>query len=240
MSHPRLSLLLDAAIVWCLLVVGATFWYGHLEGEARGLSLTESYVTEYIKGAPHWPWLVVSSFTFALLLSALAGAFLLRAGRSPWIVCGCLLLATTSMASFFAAYAPVRRVPQPPPPSHAWWTPSWWFSSRTSLTEYDHGMADAYSDVHYRATRLVVVTVVSGIGFLGAGCLNEPGGRPFGLWSLAAALAMSLLFFMGDRLDLHRGLWQRLGFTLLYTWLWSARHACRRHPSTTSRNPSTP
>jgi len=243
MSLPRLSTLLDAAIIACLLVVGATVWYGHLDGDTSGLSLTESYVTEYIKAAPHWPWLVVSSFSFALLLGALAGAFLLRMRRSPCIVCGCLLLATTSMASFFAAYAPVRRVEQPPPPRHTWWTPSWWFSARTSHTDYDQGMADAYSDVHYRATRLVVVTVVSGIAFLGAGFLSEPGGRPFGIWSLAAALAMSVLFFMGDRLDLHRGLWQRLALALLYAWLWSARHACRHHhgahPSTASRNPST-
>lgn len=233
MPPPLLLRLLDRTIAVCLALVLATFWYGHLGGGEVGLSLTESYVTEYIKRAPHWPWLVVSSFIFALLLFLLAGAFLLRAGRSSFMVAGCLLLAATSMANFFAAYAPVRRVEQPPPPSHQWRVPSWWFNSRTSRTPYDHGLADAYSDVHYRATRLVVVAVVGGVFCLGAGFLSEPAARAFACGSLAAALAMSVLFFMGDRLESHRGLWQRLAFALLYGWLWSAWNTGRRLPTPT-------
>ena len=231
---PPLPRLLDAAILAGLVVTLATAVYGHWHGASVGLSLTGSYVTEYIKRAPHWPWLVVSCFSLALLLSLLAYAFLLRTGRSSFIILGCLFLAATSMANFFAAYAPVRRVEQPPPVRHEWWTPSWWFTSRTSRTPYDHGLADAYSDVHYRATRLVVVAVVTGVLLLGAGHLGQPGGRAFGLWSLAAGLAMSVFFLMGDRLEDRRGLWQRIGFALLYAWLWHARHACRLRPGAAS------
>lgn len=236
--RPGLSKLLDAAILTGLVVTLATAVYGHWDGGSVGLSLSGSYVTEYIKRAPHWPWLVVSCFSLALLLSLLAFAFLLHASRSSFIVIGCLFLAATSMANFFAAYAPVRRVEQPPPPRHQWWTPSWWFTSRTSRTPYDHGLADAYSDVHYRATRLVVVAVVTGVLLLGAGHLGQPGGRVFGLWSLAAGLGMSVFFLMGDRLEVRRGLWQRIGFALLYAWLWHARYACRPRLNTAASTES--
>jgi hypothetical protein len=233
MNLPRLPKLLDAAIAASLVVTLAAAVYGHIGGGASGLSLTDSYVTEYIKQAPHWPWLVVASFSLALLLSLLACAFLMRARRSALIVSGCLLLAATSMANFFAAYAPVRRVEQPPPLRHQWWTPAWWYTSRTSHTPYEHGLADAYSDVHYRATRLVVVSSVSAILLLGAGFLGQPATRAFAWWSLAAAVVMGAFFFMGDRLDAKRGLWQRLGFTLLYAWLWLAHHTCRARPDPT-------
>lgn len=226
----RLPRILDAAILAGLVVTLAALVYGHWDGPSVGLSLTGSYVTEYIKRAPHWPWLVVSCFSLAVLLQLLAFAFLLHAARSSLIMLGCLCLAATSMANFFAAYAPVRRVEQPPPPRHEWWTPAWWFTAQTSRTEYEHGMADAYADVHYRATRLVVVMAVSGVLLLGAGHLGRPGGRGFGAWSLAAGLLMSVFFLMGDRLEDRRGLWQRIGFVLLYTWLWHARHACRPRP----------
>jgi len=222
--------LLDAAIVICLWATVAAAIYGHWGGNSTGLSLNRSYVTEYIKQAPHWPWLVVAAFCFALLLQLLALGFLRRPTRSWLLHVGCLLLATSSMATFFAVYSPVRRVTQPPPPDRAWWTPSWWFTSRTARSPYDHGLADAYSDVHYRATRLVVVTVVAGVLCLGLGHLAESHGRRFALQSIAAAGVMSLFFFMGDRLDSHRGLWQRIGFSQLVVWLWLARKATR-HPT---------
>lgn len=227
MNHRLLlSRLLDVAIVICLIVTLTALIYGHAGGETCGLSLMDSYITEYMKKAPHWPWLIVASFAFALLLSLLALAFLLHAHASPWVMLGCLLLAATSMGTFFVAYSPMRRVEQPPPPSREWWTPTWWFSSQTSRTPYEHGMADAYADVHYRATRLVVVTGVGGIFLLALGFLGRPAGRPFAWCTITAALAMTILFLLGDHLEAHHGLWQRLGFAIMYGWFWFAHRTC--------------
>ena len=216
---PRL---LNASIAVCLIVTLGSLIYGHVGGEACGLSLTDSYITEYMKMAPHWPWLIVASFSFALLLSLLAFAFLLRAGKSPLIMLGCLLLAASSMGTFFVAYTPMRRMEQPPPPPHEWWTPTWWFTSQTSRTPYEHGMADAYSDVHYRATRLVVATEVTAIFLLAVGIFRLPEHRTFAWFTLAAGLAMTILFQMGDHLEARRGLWQRLGFAIMFGWLTGA------------------
>lgn len=217
---------LGAIILACLVAMLAALVYGHVGGESCGLNLVDSYITEYLKMAPHWPWLVVASFLFALVLFLLAVSFLAVTNRSPWITLGCLLLAATSMANFFAAYAPVRRVEQPPPPGQAWWAPSWWFTSSTARTPYEYGMADAYSDVHYRATRLVVATGVAGILSLALGLIREPECRSFGRFSIAAVLGMSVLFWMGDQLAAKHGLWQRLGFTIMYGWLWAASLQC--------------
>lgn len=71
-----LSRLLGAGIVLCLLVTLGTLVYGHCDAGGSGLSLVDSYITEYMKKAPHWPWLIVASFAFALLLFLLALAFL--------------------------------------------------------------------------------------------------------------------------------------------------------------------
>ena len=223
--------LLDGAITFSLGATVATAAFGHWNGGATGLSLTESYVTEYIKQAPRWPWLVVAAFSFAVLLQLLALAFLRRRTRSWFVPSGCLMLAAASMATFFAAYSPVRRVAQPPPPAYRWWTPAWWFTSKSAHSPYEIGLADAYSDVHYRATRLVVVTVVAGVLCLGLGHLKESRFRRFALGSIMAAGVMSVFFLMGDRLESHRGLWQRIGFSTLLVWLWLARNACRRHPN---------
>ena len=219
--HPPVIVwkFLDMAILACLFIVLTTLIYGHMGVEESGLSLTESYVTEYMKKAPHWPWLIVASFSFALVLFLLAFSFLLQGGRSLLVIVACLLLAATSMANFFVAYAPVRRVEQPPP-TYEWWTPTWWFTSRTSRIPFEHGMADAYSDVHYRATRLVVVTGVSAIFLLGVAWWGLPGSRGFSRLTVLAAIAMSILFLMGDNWTVRRGLWQRLGFMVMYAWLW--------------------
>ena len=223
MNHrPLLRLLprlLDASIVVCLIVTLGSLIYGHVGGETCGLSLTDSYITEYMKMAPHWPWLIVASFSFALLLSLMAFAFLLRGRKSPLTMLGCLLLAAASMGVFFVAYTPMRRVEQPPPSPHEWWAPRWWFTSQTSRTPYEHGMADAYSDVHYRATRLVVITGVTAMFLLAGGVLRLPEDRTFAWFTLTAVVAMAILFMMADHLEALRGLWQRLGFAIMYGWL---------------------
>lgn len=222
-----LSRLLGAGIVLCLLVVLGTLFYGHVGGAESGLSLMDSYITEYMKKAPHWPWLIVASFAFALLLFLLALAFLRQSGGNVLVLAGSLLLAATAMGNFFVAYAPMRRVEQPPPPAHEWWTPTWWFTSKTSHTDYEHGMADAYSDVHYRATRLVVAFGVASMVVIASAGLGDARWRSFGRWTVAAAMVMSALFLMGDHGDFRRGLWQRLGFVIMYVWLWGAWAACR-------------
>jgi hypothetical protein len=228
MRDPKLvSRMIDAGIVLCLVVTLGALIYGHWDAGGGGLSLTDSYITEYMKKAPHWPWLIVASFGFALLLFLLALAFLRQSGGNALILAGGLLLAATAMGNFFVAYAPMRRVEQPPL-THEWWTPTWWFTSQTSRTSYEHGMADAYSDVHYRAIRLVVSFGIAAMTALAGGCLCRGERRWFGGWTLVAAGAMSVLFLLGDHWDVHRGLWQRLGFSVMYVWLWSAWAACRR------------
>lgn len=227
--------ILGPVIALLLVVTLAALVYGHLGGGSCGLSLTDSYITEYLKMAPHWPWVVVASFSFALMLFLLSLAFLMRAGSSPLLLAGCLLLAATSMANFFASYAPVRRVEQPPPTANEWWTPTWWFTSRTSRTPYEHGMADAYSDVHYRATRLVVASGCTGILLLALGHLGRAGSRRFALVTLATVPVMSFFFLMGDHLEVNRGLWQRIGFAMMYGWLWTAWRECSK-PSADDQN----
>lgn len=226
------SRLIDSGILICLLVTLAALVYGHAGGESVGLSLTDSYVTEYMKKAPHWPWLIAASFAFALLLFLLALAFLHQSGGNVLILAGSLLLAATAMGNFFVAYAPMRRVEQPPPPAHQWWTPTWWFTSHTSHTPYEHGMADAYADVHYRAIRLVISTGLTGIFCIAAGMTASPQQRLFGWRTLGAVLVMAVLFWMGDQVPQHHGIWQRLGFAVMYAWLWSARQTltCLKDP----------
>jgi ABC-type Fe3+-siderophore transport system permease subunit len=227
------SRLIDAGIVACLLVTLGALIYGHFDVGGTGLSLADSYITEYMKRAPHWPWLIVSAFAFALLLFLLALVFARKSGGNVVVLVGSLLLAATAMANFFVAYAPVRRVEQPPPPAHEWWTPTWWFTSQTSRTDYEHGMADGYSDVHYRAIRLVVSFGIAAMFTISLAGWSVESWRSFSRWSFAAAAMMSALFLMGDHWDFRRGVWQRLGFVLMYAWLWSAWAACRtvRKPS---------
>ena len=88
----------------------------------------------------------------------------------------------------------MRRVEQPPPPSHEWWTPTWWFLSQTSRTPFENGMADAYTDVHYRAIRFVVSTGIAGMFCITAGLISHSLSRGFTGFTGIAAFAMSLLF----------------------------------------------
>lgn len=227
-DRPLLSRLIDWGIVLCLFVTLGALVYGHVGGEAGGLSLMDSYVTEYMKKSPHWPWLIVASFAFALLLFLLALAFLRRGEGNVLVLAGSLLLAATAMGNFFVAYAPMRRVEQPPPPAHEWWTPTWWFTSHTSHTPYEHGMADAYADVHYRAIRLVISMGLAGIFCIAAGMMASPQQRRFGWRTFGAALMMAVLFWIGDHATRHHGMWQRLGFAVMYAWFWFARQTLYR------------
>ena len=218
-SEPRPHPALSASMLLCLAVGIASLVYGHVDAAARGLHPWENYLTEYMKAAPHWPWLVVACFAFALLLMLLAVALLWRSRPSLGAVLGCLLLAASSMGMFFIAYAPMRRMEQPPAPSHQWWTPTWWFTSHTARTPYEDGMADAYEDVHYRATRLVVTCGVLAMLCLSLGMRRETKGSMFSTLTLVCGVGVGLLFFAADQSTVLHGLWQRLGFGLLVVWL---------------------
>lgn len=221
------SSLLIRLIGWALsallVLAMAGLLYGHTGAEEQKLSLVTSYISEYESSAPHWPWIIVATFAFAILHILLAVGFLLRLEKSPLATLGCALIAASSMGLFFVAYTPVRRVEVPPAEPHAFWTPRWWFNVKTSRNPYEHGMADAYSDVHYHAIRLVLASGLSGMLLLGVGQLRLPGWRGFAWGSIGSAAVMAVLFMMGDQWHGWHGLWQRLGFSLMYLWLWAAR-----------------
>lgn len=225
-QHSFASRLIDTGMVICLIITLAAAIYGHSGAKESGLILTESYITEYMKQAPRWPWLTAATFSLAISLFWLAAAFLQASNPNLLTCTGSLLLAATAMAHFFVAYAPVRRVQQPAP-IHEWWTPAWWFTSQTSRSEYEHGMADAYSDVHYHAIRLVVTFGIASVCSIAAAYWMKDRRRLFSHRSLAVAVLMSVFFLMGDQWNFHRGLWQRIGFALMYCWLWDAWLACR-------------
>ncbi len=211
------------ALTLLLLATLGALIYGHAGGAAHGLSLTESYITEYAFQAPHWPWVIVSIFLFAVLLVALAVGFILRMEHNLAGTLGCALLAASSMAMFFVAYTPMRRAASHTVEMKVWWVPQWWVTSQTARTPYDDGKADAYSDVHYRAIRLVTINGLSGILLLGIGLLARGRWRGFAWFTIASSFAMAALFVLGDQMAHQHGLWQRLGFTLMYAWLWTAR-----------------
>lgn len=219
---PVLTRALGWALALLLLITLGALLYGHAGGGPAGLSLVSSYISEYEASGPHWPWIIVAIFCFAVMLGLLSFGFLLRTNRSPLALLGCVMLGAASMGMFFVAYAPMRRVEQPPAGRFAWWTPSWWFTSQTSRTPYDHGMADAYSDVHYHAIKLVLVNGLIGMVLFALGQLSSPRWKPFARCTIASAVVMAVLFLMGDHLEGWHGLWQRLGFAVMYGWLWVA------------------
>lgn len=221
-ASPLLRLLGHAASL-LLAMIAMALVYGHLGGGARGLSLLHSYITEYEASAPHWPWIVVASFFFAALLLLLAFGFLLRIERSAPAALGSVLLAAAAMAMFFVSHAPMRAVEQPKPPAHRWWTPRWWFTSQTSRTQAEHGMARAYADLHYHAIKLALINGLLGMTAIALAQWSTPGWRRWARFTMIAAFAMAGLFVAGDRLLHWHGLWQRLGFALMYVWLWTAR-----------------
>jgi hypothetical protein len=202
-------------------MLGALAW-GHTGGASKGLSLRHSYITEYGFAAPHWPWIVVATFGLASALFLLSVACLLQVERTACVTTGCALLAASAMALFFVSYAPIRRVEQSITATHAW-GPRWWFESRRSETEYEDGMADAYSDVHYHAIRLFVINGLLGQAILAVGLSRIPKWRRFAVFTMASVCCMAVLFVLCDQTEEWHGLWQRLGFAIMYLWLWAAK-----------------
>jgi hypothetical protein len=223
---PILRLLGHAASL-LLAAIAFGLVYGHLGGGAQGLSLVRSYITEYQISAPHWPWIVLASFCFAVLLMLLAIGFLVKLERSPLVALGSVMLAAAAMAMFFVSYAPVRLVEQPKPPAHRWWTPRWWITSQTARTPEERGMARAYSDVHYHAIKLALVNGLLGMIALALSQRRITAWRKWSRFTIISAFAMAGLFVAGDRLLHWHGLWQRMGFALMYLWLWSAGRRLR-------------
>lgn len=223
MSISRLSLrLIGGTLSGLLVVVLAALLYGHSGCDPEKLDPLRSYISEYGSSSPHWPWILLSVFAFAALLITLAIGFLLRMEPSTPASIGCMLLAAASMGLYFVAYTPVRRVEVPPAGLQAFWTPRW-FTPETARSPREDGMADAYSDVHVHAMRLVLVTGLSGMLLIAVGNLHTEKWRTFARVTIVASFFMGVLFLMGERLNTWRGLWQRLGFTLMYAWLWYAR-----------------
>lgn len=220
---PALLRLIGWALSALLVVLLFALVRGHSGSGAQELSLLHSYITEYQNSAPHWPWIVVASFLFAVILMLLAFGFLLGEDRSALAVLGCVMIGAAAMAMFFVSYAPMRRVEQPQVAGPAWWTPRWWFTSKTAQTAEERGMAEAYSDVHYHAVRLALVNGLAGITLLALGRMSRPGWRGFAWFTVLAAVVMAVLFLLGDQMARWHGLWQRLGFALMYGWLWAAR-----------------
>lgn len=220
-GHPWLLRQIGRALATCLLILAGALWYGQT---GASLSVSNSYVSDYLIAAPRWPWLVVACFCFAVVLMLLAFGFLLRAESSPLVLLGCACMAASSMGVFFMAYAPVRHAEQPPAVPHAFWTPQWWFTSKTAATHYEKGMADAYSDMHYHASRLALGMGVLSILLLATGLAGTHDGRVFAKTTVIMGLVMFGLFYMANHPTGKHGLWQRAGFAVLYAWLWLARH----------------
>lgn len=221
-AFPRLLHALGGGISFLLVGILATLVWGHVGGDSKGLSISHSYITEYGFAAPHWPWIVVAAFGLASVLFLLSVACLLLVEHSPCVIAGCALLAASSMALFFVSYAPIRRVDQTSTTTHSW-GPRWWFESRTSQTEYEDGMADAYSDVHYHAIRLFVINGLLGQALLAIGLSSNQKWKGFAAFTMTGVVCMAFLFVLCDNTKEWHGLWQRLGFALLYLWLWTAK-----------------
>lgn len=222
--HPCTPLL--RFIGWALsallvLVLGALL-YGHSGTDPEKLDVLSSYISEYGSSAPHWPWILLAIFAFAALFMLLAIGFLVRMEKSSAVSIGCMCMAAASMGLYFVAYTPVRRVEVPPASSYAFWTPRW-FTPQTARSAYDDGMADAYADIHVHAMRLVLAAGLSGIVLVAAGGLHSGAWRSFAWFTIGSTLVMAVLFLMGEWLHGWHGLWQRLGFGLMYAWLWVAR-----------------
>jgi hypothetical protein len=211
------------AVTAMLVTVMVALVIGHRAGAAAGLDLTHSYVSEYEAQGPHWPWIVLASLIFGALLVLLAFGFLMRVDRSAGATIGCLMLAAASMAMFFVSYAPVRRLQEARNEVHGWWSPRAWMETEAAHSSEMDAAADAFSGLHYRATELALVNGLVGIFVLAAGLLWRDQWRRFAMFTLAAAVLMAVLFIAGDHGGEWRGLWQRLGFALMYVWLWAAR-----------------
>jgi hypothetical protein len=84
-------------------------------------------------------------------------------------------------------------------------------------------MADAYSDVHYRAIRLAITNSLLGQVLLAGGLLTADTRKRFAVFTFGGVLATGALFLLADQAGQWPGLWQRLGFVLMYAWLWCAR-----------------
>lgn len=219
-GHPWLLRQIGHAVACGLLLLLGALCYGHT---GAALPVAGSYVSDYLISAPRWPWLVVACFCFAVVLMLLAYGFLLRAGSSPLMLLACAFMAASSMGVYFMAYAPVRHAEQPPAVPHAFWTPQWWFTSKTAVTAHEKGLADAYSDMHYHASRLALGMGALAILLLAVAHWSAPDGRRFAATTFVMALGMLGFFVMANHPAGTHGLWQRAGFAMLYAWLWIAR-----------------
>lgn len=208
-------------LVALLLALPAVVIYGHL---GAPLDISSHYVSDFLIAAPHWPWLVIGCFCFAIVLMLLAIGFLLRADGGPLVIIACALFAAASMALFFMAYAPVRHAKQAAIAPHAFWLPSWWLVSKTAESEYDKGMADAYSDLHYHASRLGLTTGLIAVILLAAGNAGQgAGGRRFAQRTALCASGLLVCGVLAFYPTGTHGLWQRIGLLILLIWLWIAR-----------------
>ena len=84
-------------------------------------------------------------------------------------------------------------------------------------------MADAYSDVHYHASRLAMATGVLAILLLAAAHLTQPRGRRFARLTLVFTFISAAFLLMANHPTGTHGAWQRLGLFVMYGWLWIAR-----------------
>ena len=84
-------------------------------------------------------------------------------------------------------------------------------------------MAQAYSDVHYHAITLALTNGCLGMIAVALSQWKRTAWHKFTRFTVIASFVMAGLFIAGDRLAHFHGLWQRLGFALMYAWLWAAR-----------------
>ena len=212
-----------------VLLVGvlAALVTGHADSGPKNLDLFRHYISEYGNASPNWPWIMLATYLFAGLLMLLAAGFLLATDGSQVAGLGCLLLSASSMALYFVGYTPVHRVEVAPAASAALpWGPETWILQGDDRSLREQGMADAYDNVHIHAVRLVLLTCLGGFLLVALGALRLPAWRGFSRTTFPAAGLMAALFLLGeDESREWRGLWQRLGFLVMYVWLWFARHA---------------
>jgi|GEM_PF-5501640 len=211
---PTSSLRWLGKIALCLLAFAPiALLIGHLGSPE--LSPLVNFVSDYAARATRWRWICATMLCFGLVLLSFAFAFLFlnRGGVRSTLGGMCFTMAGVCM--LFVAYYPTARLTD----HKVSWEWKDHLKPEQKLTHAERiGWDRAYSDSHYNMIQMALGGIIGGILLSHSAMLSCLRWRKLSKLSLAAAPLMTLLFWLGHSHNYH-GLFQRLGFVVVWTWM---------------------
>jgi hypothetical protein len=162
-----------------------------------------------------------------IVMFVFAYFFLTLQGQNTRMTLGGMCFVTSAVCMIFVAYYPTARLAN----HEMKWEWTDYLNPKAKVDQADRaGWDKAYSNAHFDMIRVSILGLIGGIVLCSSALISRPAWKRHAVISFVLAPIMAALFWAGHS-SAHHGLFQRLGFLVVWSWMYFTALELRRAKS---------